>query len=745
MKKQLIHTIAIAGVIVLAAVPAILPLAPLASTWEPPVPLRTETDGQTATPATTATPDKPADDEDGDLLDDISTPSQPAPRNPKNPVYSVCDYYFPYYEWPFEWMLGSEFDADHDLVNTVTVFLDGPDGHVNMDEDLEIPVSWDLSLVDFENEGTYQVSGTLDTDSCEYTVDWDSAPSPTFFFRVIKSGTLSFRPESEENTLYLYYELNGTPFSFELGNMALYETTDNGITWHEITYSSRVQIMEDYILVSGVTANSMFQAIEMNLGSFYDDCSDIAAVSTDASGSISQVRIIASGGSQGGEQWSTDMGSDWISGDFGLDGPYPILSYGLNRWRPSLTISVLKGTEEPFEPELYDNIYVRYGDRPDGFWMLGQMLEVAWDWSPLDTIDWNEVGDTIIHGNFTEEAMASADPSLDFENMPELSLTISVYEQRKRLILAAKEEAILEDQTVLLGFYEDSEYDSYDTPVSFPDGSDLTVWCSDDDGMTWYDITKLPNVMVNGDSLTISHLKDSIIRSPKGYCFQIQQNALFDYETYSSGVDISHDSYGLSFSFADIGGERGGGKRQDKPSEGLFDIPAEEIPEVPGETPEVPDKTPEVPGNNNSSSGSVHNSGGTSSTPSPVPESEPKPESEPGSESQPEPDANAAAPLIPNAGSQRQAAFFTAQRPKTGKQNPPSPAQETISPEPSSSAQTQETHDPGPQPDSVTSGADSPKNEADASDTETGALRMIASLIAILTGAIAGIFMIRRR
>lgn len=781
MKRQSIRAFAVGGILILAAASLLLPLCCLASVWEAPVQRRghfittkddTATPGHIAIPDNIATPGSLAsDEEDGDLLDDVSAFLM------QETVYTVCDYYFRYIDWPFQWKIGEPFDADEELDTFLTVYLDGPGGHVSLEDDLVLPVEWDLSQVDFDKEGIYPVTGVIDTDACSYLIDWDNAPSPSFLFETGKDSTLSFHSKAEGNTLILGFEMEEVPFSFELGgNMVLYESRDGGNNWYDITRSARVQITEDYIVISGITSDSMFQTTDMNLGYFYSDCSDIAVAKVDTKDGIRDIRIIPSGGRQGGEDWNEETGSRWFSDSTELDGPYPILYYAVNRFMPSLTVPVLKGTEAAFETGRYDRIWVYYGDRMDGYWSAYQILDVEWDWTPLDAIDWNQAGETIIHGRFTGQAVGDADPRLDFDSMPELILTISVYEQKTPLTMLAKKEELSENQSVTFGFYDESDY-AHVIPVSFGDGAGLTVWCSVDAGNTWYDITARPGVFLSGDTLTVSGLKDSILRSRRGYQFQLQQNVLMNYEAFSSGVNITHSSFGLVFANAAIGGERGGGKRQDKPPEGLFDIrentlPTEdtgesrELPEEPDEPspPQSPEKSPskdsngsQSPDNGNhgrpsseyvkASQASEASATGRPASPAAVPSmADPSAAdlstadlsaadlsaADPSATGSPMTESSLAEPFM--------AESFMAEPPLAGS-HPPDPSTEDpfYGTDSRPDAKTS-SHSPSPDVTQVAK-ACVPPAQSPGHDT----MRVIGSLVAVLTGAAAGIFMIRRR
>lgn len=123
------------------------------------------------------------------------------------------------------------------------------------------------------------------------------------------------------------------------------------------------------------------------------------------------------------------------------------------------------------------------------------------------------------------------------------------------------------DNRIELEFF--STPDGYNSPLIFDNIAGLTVWCSIDLGENWYDITDAANVDLYGSSLSVSYLKETILRD-SGYSFQIEQASLPEYEPYSAPITVyCDDKMGVSLG-TDIGGDRGGGRRHEKPSEGLF-------------------------------------------------------------------------------------------------------------------------------------------------------------------------------
>lgn len=85
------------------------------------------------------------------------------PKKKPKEEYTFCGYFFSYSDWPLEWLLGDEFDAEAQLPDTVGLYVDGPDGHI--DESIYLDVEWDLGDVNFTREGNSgiriaEVSGT---------------------------------------------------------------------------------------------------------------------------------------------------------------------------------------------------------------------------------------------------------------------------------------------------------------------------------------------------------------------------------------------------------------------------------------------------------------------------------------------------------------------------------------------------------------------------------------------------------
>ncbi|RGY99247.1 hypothetical protein [Clostridium sp. AM58-1XD] len=520
-------------------------------------------------------------------------------------AYTLCEYYFWMCDRPIQWRMGNEFDPYMELSDSVDVYLDGPDGHV--EDYLSLPVEWDLTQVDFEKEGSYRVTGILDTSSCEYVIDWDNTPPPSLTIEIINYGTVSFRPEYHGTTLTLNYEMNGRPYQLPFGSIALYESQDDGASWYNISESTRVRIYDDHLSVSEITSNTefpssfLFQATGFDDPEFTSDYSDIVKIIS--SEAILSADIIDSGGTQAVGTWNDDPIAD---------GPYPILEYKtyIPRKQPMI-LEFTPGDQDSFRREYFDRIYVYYGDAPQGFWHKEAVLPVQWEWTPVDSMDWNQEGDTVIHGVFTPEVIEKNEYRLNFNDMPELTLTISIRSPRAPFNLYAKEERPFENNTVQIQFFGED-----DTPLAFSSPSLLKVWCSVDGDLTWYDITGESNVSLSADTLTISAIKEKYLRA-KGYTFQIEQTVLPGHEQFSSSLNVYHSSMGIYFGDG-AGGDRGGGNRQDKPPEGLFDhagsegdseeeIPPEEtsgsdaaqpskestVPDVthPSEQPDVPDTT----------------------------------------------------------------------------------------------------------------------------------------------------------
>ncbi len=517
-----------------------------------------------------------------DILEEKEHPK--APKKKPKEEYTFCGYFFSYSDWPLEWLLGDEFDAKAQLPDTVELYVDGPDGHI--DESIYLDVEWDLGDVDFTKEGEYPVTGILDTSACPYNLDWDDTPLPSMVIVILSSGTMSFQPEADGSTLALCYTLNGHPFQLPILSMELYESLDNGANWRNITQSSRVRMDQDRMVISGIYSDSLFQATRLKLSGCNTGNSDIVEVT--ASDMIQSVTIIPSQGIQGGEQWNADCGSIWDP-DPVMDGPYQIVDYKTGASRPfSLDQRIEKGNSDWFSWKFHDPISVYYGDAVGGFWKERILLPVEWDRKTVDSIDWNQIRDTVIQGHFSDEIMEEYQYLLDFDHMPGLSFTISVYSPEAAFFLYAVEEKIFEDQTVRFQFFN-----SEDEAISLGDPSKLRVWCSLDGRDTWYDITDEPNVTLTSDSLSVSHLNRQNL-SGLGYTFQVEQSALSDRETYSSTLSVYHDIFGINFGM-DVGGDRGGGKRQEKPPKDMFD--AEEsvdgpVIDPPVEVPPAPEPSP---------------------------------------------------------------------------------------------------------------------------------------------------------
>lgn len=240
-----------------------------------------------------------------DILEEKEHPK--APKKKPKEEYTFCGYFFSYSDWPLEWLLGDEFDAKAQLPDTVELYVDGPDGHI--DESIYLDVEWDLGDVDFTKEGEYPVTGILDTSACPYDLDWDDTPLPSMVIVILSSGTMSFQPEADGSTLALCYTLNGHPFQLPILSMELYESLDNGANWRNITQSSRVRMDQDRMVISGIYSDSLFQATRLKLSGCNTGNSDIVEVT--ASDMIQSVTIIPSQGIQGGEQWNADCGSIW--------------------------------------------------------------------------------------------------------------------------------------------------------------------------------------------------------------------------------------------------------------------------------------------------------------------------------------------------------------------------------------------------------------------------------------------------
>lgn len=573
--------------------------------------------GNPATPGNAATDEGTASDagtEGGIAADQypatpgnaVSSPGT-GDRNETNPsaasnetIYTVRSYDFWYSSEPLIVKIGSEFNSYAELPSYVNVYLEGPDGI--LEEFLYLDAKWDLSDVDFNREGYYTVTGILDTESCEYPVDWENAPLLSFIIEVDRGGTLSFAPEAAGNTLTLSYVMNEEPFVISDLNYELYESRDGGANWYNITRDSRVWAEKDKLTISGVTESSLFQVTDLRLGGVLSYHSDIVQVVTGADGSIKTVSIIPSGGEMGGKDWADN---NWDDG-YIENGPYQILDYRIGNpyvYDPlPLIAPVYIGCPEDINGGFYNTISVYYGDRPDGLWKAKILIPVEWNQDELDAIDWNQEGDTIIHGAFSEAVKEEFGYLLKFESMPELTLTVRVYSDNRDFVLSPPEERLYENNRINLEFFRVPEEDMI--PLTFDDISTLTVWCSTDWGENWYDITNSSNTALNEDSLMVSYLKDTYLNN-LGYSFQIEQTEFSDLKRYSVYITVSRNAATGAIEFAtDIGGDRGGGKRYEKPPEGLFDgtgsgnitdsTPTEPTTDSSAETPEeLPAETPE--------------------------------------------------------------------------------------------------------------------------------------------------------
>lgn len=511
-------------------------------------------------------------------------------------VYTLCNYSFLYDSEPVLIEPGNGIEMFEKDINPVEVYLDGPDGH--LEDSFYVEVDWDFSGVDFDKEGTYPVTGTIDPSLIEYPVEWDSAPPPSFILKIVRRRVLSFQPELSGDTMALHYRMDGEPYTLPHMDMELYESVDNGSNWSNITRTSRVSISDDRLTISGVSRDSLFQAVDLYLENLDYSCSDIVRVTAENG---LEAKLISSGGMMGGDAWNE---SDWDTAP-AEDGPYRILGYGIS-WRniQPLTALILKGEPDPEHIDFFKSVYVFYGDE-GGIWRNSVPLAVEWDRQAIDEIDWNHAADTVIYGRFSEDTIQSTDGLLDFSSMPELTLTISVYEPIPSFIIETREEKLYDNNRVEF-LIEDDNRD----PLSFSDPSALTVWCSENSGFDWYDITDAPNVSVSADAVSISGLKEEILRKNTGYTFQLDQNIRSDITPFSIGVTVTHSKYlGLNFSQT-IDGERGGGKRHSKAPEGLFDGDGPKEPDIPT-TPPEPDNptTPPKPDNRPDGGGSEPGNG----------------------------------------------------------------------------------------------------------------------------------------
>lgn len=503
--------------------------------------------------------------------------------------YTFCGYDFFPYDGVIELEMGAFDDLSGRLGDTVDLYVDGPDGHVS--EPVCLDVEWDYTAVDFDREGEYTVSGVLDTAPCPYELDWDNLEPPSFTLRIVRHWTISFQPRMDGNKLILNYLRDGASVSLPMYSFSLYESRDNGATWNNISESMRVRVTEHQASITGVNPGCMYQLTEFYSYNFCFENSDIAAVAAD--GGVLKADVIPSGGRQGGDSWGPDQGSTWNDEPV-VEGLYPILGYKTNSWYSmDLDLQVVTGDDEWLNRDFYNKIRVYYGNSSEKPWQNYTVLDVNWDWTPVDNIDWSQTGDTVVYGAFPQSVIDENSGVLDFEHMPKLSFTISIRDRVSSFMLYPVEEILYENQTAKFEFCTE-----YDEPLFFEDTSRLTVWCSVDGSETWYNITDEPNVKLAGNTLSVSGLKPEYLRA-KGYTIQVEQDVLADTETYSTGLCVIHNTSGIRFG-PDISGERGGGKRQEKPPEGLFDLPGSgnndqpDNPEPPTEEPgpEPPTKAP---------------------------------------------------------------------------------------------------------------------------------------------------------
>ncbi|WP_294144148.1 hypothetical protein [uncultured Clostridium sp.] len=519
-----------------------------------------------------------------------ATPSEAAPEEISSPLsgqqeleYTLCSYYFLYDSRPVLIEPGDGIEAFESDVNPVEVYLDGPDGH--LDDSFYVDVDWDFSEVDFDREGTYTITGTFDPGLIDYPVDWGNAALPSFVLQIVKRRVLSFQPEVSGNTLTLHYLMEGEPYRLPDMAMELYESVDDGKNWSNITRTNRVLISDNRLMISGVSGNSLFQAVDMHLENLDYPCSDLVRITGE---NDLKAELISSGGMMGGDAWNE---GSWDTTPI-EEGPYRVLGYGTSprNIQPLYTL-VLKGEQEQEQIDFFNKIFAFYGER-QGLWKNSVRLDVDWDRQALDHIDWNQTGDTFIRGQFSEDSISEYSGLLDFSSMPELTLKITVYEQFPSFVIVPKEEKLYENNRVEFLF----ENDNLD-PVYFPDTSELTVWCCDNANLDWYNITDAPNVTVNNHFLSISGLKQEILRNGTGYTFQVEQNSRSDLNPFSGGLNVSHGIWGLSFSQT-VDGDRGGGKRHNKAPEGLFDVSGSDEGE-PSPTPPEPDNPPNPPAPDN--------------------------------------------------------------------------------------------------------------------------------------------------
>ena len=478
-------------------------------------------------------------------------------------LYTVDSYDFWYAYWPLSVELGAKFDSDAELPDTVGVYLEGPEGL--LDDSIELAVEWNLDGVDFDREGSYTVTGILDTTSCEYPADWKHAPALSFTLTIEQGGTLSFTAEPDGDTLTLFYEMNGELFQTSYTGFDLYESRDGGASWQNITRSTRVCINENILRISGVDTDRLFQITELRLGGFYSHYSDLVQVRAD--GGIGQVQILPSGGKQGGDRWSQATGSVWDPA-YVMDGPYPILAYrsGLRPY-PSLDVRVLPGEQGEIPWQFYNPISILYGDRPGGVWTDRVIVPVEWDSAELKAIDWEREGNTPVHGKFSSETQKEYGNLLDFTSMPKPVLNVTVYIARNSFGLQAIGDILHENNRLDLQFFHDPN--GTNIPLSFDGTAGLKVWCSVDGNETWYDITDDPDIALTGASLSASYLKDEYLNG-LGYTFQLEQTANSGLERFSASLNVSRGEENKLYFGWDVGGDRGGGKRYGKPPFDVF-------------------------------------------------------------------------------------------------------------------------------------------------------------------------------
>lgn len=524
-------------------------------------------------------------EEDIALSEDELLPASPSslllPAQNDEAEYSFCGYDFYYAERPLELEFGYEFDEYNRPPETVDLYLDGPDGHI--DDYFTLNVEWDLSDVDFSRPGSYLVTGSLDTDDFPYPLDWEQVPSPSFTLKIEMGGILSFQPRNDSDILYLDFIMNGEPFALPERMLTLYESRDGGENWYDITPSSRVRVSKTGIVITGMHKDAILQAIGLNLGGFYGTNSDFVKVNVDAGNVISSVSVISSDGLR----WDTPR-DNWHDYTFSeSDGPFRILRYtaGSHQQIPLETI-VIKDRPETLRRDFFSSVNVFYGDQPDGFWSkkLDRPIPVQWDW---DSVDCSLIGDIVIYGTFSGETMEQYGSLLDFESMPVPALTVSVISDAlvDDFIMEADWNRLLKNQTVYFDFYK-----GYSDELQFEELSGLTVWCSYDSGLNWYDITGLSNVKLGQTSLSVSQLKNSLLRR-QGYSFQVEQKNRSDITPFSTALTIEHQPTGVNIGHPS-GGDRGGGKRWSKPPEGLFEGDVTDSPDI---KPEPPGTEPEPP------------------------------------------------------------------------------------------------------------------------------------------------------